>query len=126
METLKIKAFHKAIKEIYPVSSIDFDYGKITLLCEETANGGWYAIEALSNVVILMCTNLKDNEGIEIFEGDIVEHVDGEYSFTGVVTYSPFGWYVKSEHNNISFEHFGDEISGTADCKVIGECTSLN
>lgn len=78
-------------------------------------------MEPLSNVVILMCTNLKDNYGTEIYEDDIVEHFDGEYYFTGVVTYSPFGWYVKTKDDNISFEHFADEISGTANCKVIGK-----
>ncbi len=121
MKTLKIKAYHKARKEIYHVSFINFDRSIITLVCEKTINGEWYTTEPLKNVVILMCTNLKDNYGTEIYEDDIVEHFDGEYYFTGVVKYSPFGWYVKTKHDNISFEHFADEISGTADCKVIGE-----
>lgn len=120
MKEIKFKAFHKKTKEIYHVSFINFDRGAITLLSEKTTDGGWYTIEPLRKVVMMMYTNLKDNFGTEIYEDDIVEHFDGEYYFVGVVTYSPFGWYVKSKQNNISFEHFADEINGIADCKVIG------
>ena len=123
MKTLKFKAFHKARKEIYPVSYINFQNESITLVCEKTIDGMWYIINPLSNVELMMCTNLKDNEGIEIYEGDIVEHQDGEYSFTGVVKYSPFGWFVKTEDDNISFEHFTDEPDGVADCTVVGNFT---
>lgn len=123
MKTLKIKAFHKARKEIYPVSFINFDNDTITLVVEKTANGEWYIIEPLSKVVIMMYTNFEDNQGVDIYEGDIVEHQDGEYSFTGVVKYSPFGWFVKTEDDNISFEHFADESDGVADCTVVGNFT---
>lgn len=125
MKTLKFKAFHKARKEIYPASFINFNNDTITLVVEKTANGMWYIINPLSNVELMMCTNLKDNEGIEIYEGDIVEHQDGEYSFTGVVKYSPFGWFVKTEDDNISFEHFADESDGVADCTVVGNFTEV-
>lgn len=120
MKTLKLKAFHKVRKEIYHVSFMNFDHNTVILVCEKTANGECYEVESLKNVVIMMCTNLKDNEGTDIYEGNVVEHFDGEYYFTGVVTYSPFGWYVKSKHDNIAFEHFADEINGIADCKVVG------
>lgn len=120
MKTLKLKAFHKTRKEIYHVSFINFDRNTITLVGEKTANGEWFALESLKNVVIMMCTNLKDNEGKDIYEGNVVEYKDGEYSFTGVVTYSPFGWFVKTEDDNISFEHFADESKGVANCTVVG------
>ena len=122
MKTLKLKAFHKVRKEIYHVSFINFDRSTITLVCEKTANGEWYVMEPLSNVVIMMCTNLKDNEGTDIYEGNIVEYKDGEYSFIGVVTYSSFGWFVKTEDDNISFEHFADESKGISNCTVVGSC----
>lgn len=120
MKTLKLKAFHKTRKEIYHVSFINFDRNTITLVCEKTANGEWFTLESLKNVVIMMCTNLKDNESKDIYEGNIVEYKDGEYSFTGVVTYSPFGWFVKTEDDNVSFEHFADESKGVANCTVVG------
>lgn len=120
MNELKLKAFHKTRKEVCHVSFINFDRNTITLVCEKTTNGEWFTLESLKNVVIMRYTNLKDTEGTEIYEGNVVEHKDGEYSFTGVVTHSPFGWFVKTEDDNISFEHFSDESKGVSNCKVIG------
>lgn len=74
----------------------------------------------LEDVDLMRYIGLKDNGGNDIYENDIVEHFDGEYFFTGVVTYSPFGWYVKSKYNNISFEHFADKSEGVANCRVVG------
>lgn len=120
MNTLKLKAFHKTRKEIYHVSFINFDRNTITLVCEKTANGEWFTLESLKNVVIMRYTNLKDTEGTEIYEGNIVKIDDGEGSFTGVVTYSPFGWYVKNKYDGYEMEYFSDESKGVSNCIVIG------
>ena len=120
MKTLKLKAFHKTRKEIYHVSFINFDRNTITLLCEKTANGDWVTLESLNNVEIMRYTNLKDNEGTEIYEGNIVEVNDGEGLFTGVVTYSPFGWYVKNKDDGYEMEYFSNESKGVANCTVVG------
>lgn len=119
MNELKLKAFHKTRKEIYHVSFINFDRNTITLVCEKTANGEWFTLESLNNVVIMRYTNLKDTEGTEIYEGNIVEIDDDEGFFTGVVTYSPFGWYVKNKHDCYEMEYFSDESKGVSNCKVI-------
>lgn len=120
MKELKVKAFHKTRKEIYHVSFINFDRNTITLVCEKTANGEWFTLESLKNVVIMRYTNLKDTEGTEIYEGNIVKIDDGEGSFTGVVTYSPFGWYVKNKNDGYEMEYFSDESKGVSNCIVIG------
>lgn len=120
MRDLKFRAYWHARKEIYPVSFVNFDKGIITLSIEKTINGEWYRTISLDRVELLQYTGLKDNEGIEIYEGNIVEYKDGEYSFIGVVTYSPFGWFVKTEDDNISFEHFADETKDIANCTVVG------
>ena len=76
MKTLKLKAFHKTRKEIYHVSFINFDRNTITLVCEKTANGEWFTLEALKNVEIMRYTNLKDTEGTEIYDVNIVKIYD--------------------------------------------------
>ena len=119
MNTLKLKAFHKARKEIYHVSFINFDRNTITLVVEKTADGEWFIIEPLEKVVIMRYTNLKDTEGTEIYEGNIVKIDDGEGSFTGVVTYSPFGWYVKNKNDCYEMEYYSDESKGVSNCIVI-------
>lgn len=120
MRDLKFRAYWHARKEIYHASFVNFDKGIVTLSIEKTINGEWYRTVSLDRVELLQYTGLNDNEGIEIYEGDIVEHNDGEYSFIGIVTYSPFGWFVKTEDDNISFEHFADESRGIIDCTVVG------
>lgn len=120
MNELKLKAFHKTRKEIYHVSFINFDRNTITLVCEKTASGDWVALESLNNVEIMRYTNLKDTEGTEIYEGNIVEIDDDEGYFAGVVTYSPFGWYVKNKDDGYEMEYFSDESKGVSNCKVIG------
>lgn len=117
---IKFRAYHKARKEIYPVLFINFDKKIVTLNVEQTMYGEWYRNEPLDRVQLMQYTGLKDNNGVDIYEGDIVEHLDGEYSFRGVVVYSPFGWYVESTQDSIAFEHFSDEISKTSDCNIVG------
>lgn len=117
---IKFRAYHKTRKEVYPVEFINFDKKIVTLSIEKTINGEWYRTVTFDSVELMQYTGLKDNNGVEIYEGDVVEYLDGEYSFTGVVTYSPFGWFVKTKDDNISFEHFADESEGTANCTVVG------
>lgn len=57
--------------------------------------------------------------GVEIFEGDVVEYDDGEYLFAGKVVKTVFGTYVKS-YSFFSFEDFSDENTMTADVEIIG------
>src|SRR5690625_5136263 len=40
-------------------------------------------------------TGLSDKNGVEIYEGDIVEYEDGEYSFIAIVKPDYSGWYLK-------------------------------
>lgn len=117
---IKFRAYHKTRKEVYPVSFINLDKKIVTLSIEKTINGEWYRTVTFDSVELMQYTGLKDNNGVEIYEGDAVEYLDGEYSFRGVVTYSPFGWYVESTEDSIAFEHFSDETNKTSDCSVVG------
>ena len=118
----KLRAYNKERKKVYEVISINYALeivGLITRKCK-TQQKAVYHQDWMKDVDLMRYIGLKDNGGNDIYENDIVEHFDGEYYFTGVVTYSPFGWYVKSKYDNISFKDFSDEISETADCRIIG------
>lgn len=117
---IKFRAYYKTRKEVYPVSFINFDKKIVTLSIEKTLHGEWYRNESLDRVQLMQYTGLSDNKGIEIYEGDVVEHNDGEFSFRGIVIHSPFGWYVESTEDCIAFEHFSDETNKTSDCSVVG------
>lgn len=120
MRDLKFRAYWHDRKEIFPVLFINFDKRILTLCIEKTVHGEWYRNESLDRVQLMQYTGLNDNKGIEIYEGDVVERYDGEFSFRGIVVHSPFGWYVKNKNDCIAMEHFSDEINKESDCLVIG------
>ncbi|MGO6029190.1 YopX family protein, partial [Streptococcus pyogenes] len=84
--------------------------------CLETFH---FVEDNLDDYILMQSTGLKDKNGVEIFEGDVVEYDDGEYLFAGKVVKTVFGTYVKS-YSFFSFEDFSDENTMTADVEIIG------
>lgn len=75
MRDLKFRAFFKADKRIYEVASIDFANKEATLWDEETG----VSFEASFDEINLMqYTGLKDRNGREICESDILKDAGGD------------------------------------------------
>lgn len=126
MNNLKFRAYIKPIQKIVDVLEIDFK-NKTALL--DIATNKVYSefsfwrkeiILHFSKIEIMQSTGLFDKNGTEIFEGNIVQYLDGEYSFVGVVENSVFGIYAKNKYDNYRFEDFADENTKEADIVVIG------
>lgn len=65
-------------------------------------------------------TGLKDKSGAEIYEGDIVQYIDGEYSFQAVVELDYWKWYLKGIDpvDNFDIDDYTDK--DRTDLEVIG------
>ena len=95
----KFRAFLKDTKKIVDVASIFFINEVI-----KAENNDFYQFE---DIVLMQSTGLHDEQGIEIFEGDIVEIIyDGE-PFIGVVVYDLGETDFKATNNH---EDYGDNF----------------
>lgn len=135
----KFKAFLKETKQIVDVETIHFELGVVKV------NG--IELYHFEDIILMQSTGLHDNtkfkdlsneeqeewlesgktaddwKGREIFEGDIVEYLDGEFSYKGVVTQdSVTCWWIKGiePDDNFSFGDVTDYTYHTCDLVVKG------
>ncbi|HFH9604662.1 TPA: YopX family protein [Streptococcus pyogenes] len=120
------RAFNKKIQKMYGVDGFKSSERKIyrcSLADDEFRSGRLetfhFVEDNLDDYILMQSTGLFDKNGVEIFEGDVVEYDDGEYLFAGKVVKTVFGTYVKS-YSFFSFEDFSDENTMTADVEIIG------
>lgn len=76
----KFRAWDKTSKEMYDVEAINFNRGKF-----ESIGYGVTSLRSADKVELMQSTGLKDKNGKEIFEGDILGTNDG--LLDGVVKY---------------------------------------
>lgn len=111
----KFRAWHKELKMMFEVLAIDFFNKAVTVKFDKEH----YRIYSFDDIILMQSTGLFDKNGVEIFEGDVVEYIDGEFSFIGKVIKSPLGTYVIGIDNH-SFEDFTDETTMVSDVSVVG------
>ena len=77
----KFRCFDKDTKTMHEVVAIDFKDWRVYYEAYGLRNY-WN-----KNVVLMQSTGLHDDQGVEIFKGDIVEIIYDRKPFTGVVVY---------------------------------------
>ena len=108
----KFRAFIKETKQIVDVNSIFFEneVAKVT-------DNEFYQFD---DIILMQSTGLHDENGVEIFEGNIVEIIyDGE-SFTGVVVYDLEETDFKATNGNENYGNNFQYLTVGESIKVIG------
>jgi len=88
MREIKFRAWNYTRNEMsYDIESIDFDKGRV----EQINTLQDRILFPTKEAVLMQYTGLKDKNGVEIYEGDIVEHPD--YYRAGPVIFDE--WYAR-------------------------------
>lgn len=128
MREIKFKAFYREDKYWLTVTTLDFMKnadGSLPILCDGYKENGEHMHFGLHEVDLVQYTGLKDKNGKEIYEGDIVNIADiyDQVNFGGKrtyekkeVEYQDFGWlpFITPGGIDCSFMY------SDTDCEVIG------
>ena len=110
----KFRCFDKDTKTMHEVVSIDFRDWRVYYEAYGLRNY-WN-----KNVVLMQSTGLHDEQGVEIFKGDIVEIIyDGEL-FAGVVVYDLGETDFKATNNHEDYGNNFQYLTVGESIKVIG------
>lgn len=122
----KFRAYIKKSKKIYPVNDltlngIDDEPVGINGCGDSTCTTclDWYRFE---DIELMQSTGLKDKNGVEIFEGDIVNYDDGEFSYIGSVKKDCYQFYINGIEpvDSYDFIDVSNTFDGTTSLTIIG------
>lgn len=107
----KFRAFLKDTNQIVDVAMIFFD-GVI-----KTENNDFYQFE---DIILMQSTGLHDRNGVEIFEGDIVEIIYDREPFIGVVVYDLGETDFKATNNHEDYGNNFQYLTVGESIEIIG------
>ena len=109
MREIKFRAWISKAKLMLHVTDIDFEDKSIG--CQDNSSQ-WSDHECL----IMQYTGLKDKNGVEVYEGDVVS-IQGVYQMNFAIEWGTFGWELFDGKRGILYDAHDEYIAGA---KVIG------
>ncbi|EMW5595853.1 YopX family protein [Enterococcus faecalis] len=100
------------------VGLLTFMFGQYAIVNETDEN----TVYLIDKETVGQSTRLKDKNGVEIFEGDIVQYRDGEYSYLGIVKRDCYQFFIDGiePDDNYDFIDVSNTFDGTSSLEVIG------
>ncbi|TLG70266.1 YopX family protein [Culicoidibacter larvae] len=113
MREIKVRAYINDLGKVYDVDEIDFSGEAITIYIDEV-----YTRYNFRQVELLQYTGLKDKNGVEIYEGDIVQFDNLGVNLIGVIMFDDFYKQMYIKANDGLDYYVGGELITTRE--VIG------
>lgn len=86
------------------------------------SDGCWHEKFLGDEVILMQSTGLKDKNGVEIFEGDVVNYDDGEFSYIGSVKKDCYQFYINGIEpvDSYDFIDVSNTFDGTTSLTILG------
>lgn len=100
------------------IGLLTFMFGQYAIVNETDEN----TVYLIDKETVGQSTGLKDKNGVEIFEGDIVQYRDGEYSYLGIVKRDCYQFFIDGiePDDNYDFIDVSNTFDGTSSLEIIG------
>lgn len=120
---LKLKAWDKKYKKMMKVNQIDFEKKTVWLEADNGDHENRHTLtREFKDVILMQSTGLKDKNGVDIFEEDVVQYRDGEESYLGIVKRDCYQFFIDGiePDDNYDFIDVSNTFDGTSSLEIIG------